>query len=533
MVDDSKATVPEPGERRFVLDSYGRLSRVPETGELEKIDVQWDDNRKVIERVGGTLGAELSDGLSAWKKGGKRPDWEKLLERVRSGESDGCVVWHTDRLFRQPRDLETLIELGDNGYKVFSAHGERDLSDPDDRFILRIEVAHAARSSDDTSRRIKRRFRTFREQGRTTGGPRRFGFPGKDTWWTPGEGETNADRPDVSPEVVEREREAIRAGAKLLLSKGGSAEKVAALWNGMGLRSMTGKEFIPTTVSATMKRPALGGYVVHEGEIVGRLPGKAILDKRTYDRLQALYAGRKRGRVAGEVGRSYVGTGILRCGVCGRKLTARTTKDKKYEDGTPRSVYYCAKQRRGCGTVFIDRRAVDRELMAFCVERLSDERHASELAALKSRASERLAAVRDEIDEIKRIQAGLSERVGTRRMSLDEFDVANEPLAADLARLTAERDTLDEAPTAEPTPVESAANLEAEWTGGDVSQNRAMLTRAIGNDKLCVWPSSRTGKRVFDRTRLRLLGPEKFAALAADWNTKKGQKKTMRPKVKG
>jgi site-specific DNA recombinase len=48
-----------------VLDSYGRLSRVPETGELEKIDTQWADNRQVIDRVGACPGEELSDGLSA------------------------------------------------------------------------------------------------------------------------------------------------------------------------------------------------------------------------------------------------------------------------------------------------------------------------------------------------------------------------------------------------------------------------------------------------------------------------------------
>src|SRR6266545_6428785 len=88
--------------RRVVLDSYGRLSRVPDTGELEKIETQWADNRKVIKRVGAALGEELSDGLSAWKRGVKRTGWERLLERVQSGESDGIVVWHTDRLFRQP-----------------------------------------------------------------------------------------------------------------------------------------------------------------------------------------------------------------------------------------------------------------------------------------------------------------------------------------------------------------------------------------------------------------------------------------------
>src|SRR6266550_1382773 len=97
---------PGRERRRPVLDSYGRLSRVPHTGELEKIETQLADNRKVIKRLGGILGEELSDGLSAWKKGVRRKGWERLLERVRSGVSDGIVVWHTDRLFRQPRDLE-------------------------------------------------------------------------------------------------------------------------------------------------------------------------------------------------------------------------------------------------------------------------------------------------------------------------------------------------------------------------------------------------------------------------------------------
>jgi hypothetical protein len=39
--------------------------------------------------MGGTLGEPLSDGLSAWKKGVRRKGWERLLERVESGESDG------------------------------------------------------------------------------------------------------------------------------------------------------------------------------------------------------------------------------------------------------------------------------------------------------------------------------------------------------------------------------------------------------------------------------------------------------------
>jgi site-specific DNA recombinase len=49
----------------------------------------------VIDRVGATLGEELEDGLSAWKRSVRRPGWQRPLERV---ESEGIVVWHTDRL---------------------------------------------------------------------------------------------------------------------------------------------------------------------------------------------------------------------------------------------------------------------------------------------------------------------------------------------------------------------------------------------------------------------------------------------------
>src|SRR5947208_2223797 len=214
--------------------------------------------------------------------------------------------------------------------------------------------------------------------------------------------------------------------------------------------------------------------------------------------------------------RTRTGRTYLRCGVCGRKLTARTVTGKTYPDGTVRATYFCSKQRRGCGRVFIDRKAVDAELLAFTVERLSDKRHTAELAALKTQVHERLAAVRAEIEDVEKLQAGLSARVGARKMTLDAFDAANEPLVADLGRLIAERDTLSAGAPEGPTEAASAATLEAEWKGGDIAEQRAMLTRAIGADKLTVLPGTRTGKRVFDRTRLQLLPSKAFAKLVKD-----------------
>jgi DNA invertase Pin-like site-specific DNA recombinase len=308
-----------------VLDSYGRLSKNPNTGEFEKIETQWADNREVIDRLGGVLGVELEDGLSAWRKGVRRPGWEKLLERVQSGASNGIVVWHTDRLFRQPRDLEKLIDLADKGFLVASAHGSRDLSDPDDRFILRIEVAQSAKESDDKSRRVRRRFATFREQGMGhIGGPRRFGWPGRDLTWTPSEGETDEDRPMVSDALVQRERRAIAEATETVLS-GVSDAVVAREWNEQGLLTAEGNTWVRLTVKSVLLRPTNAGLVEHEGALVATMPGEPIVDPTRFELLRTKYAARRKGRVAGEVGPGYIGTGIMRCGEpgCGAKLSAR------------------------------------------------------------------------------------------------------------------------------------------------------------------------------------------------------------------
>ncbi|RJQ81762.1 recombinase family protein [Pseudonocardiaceae bacterium YIM PH 21723] len=489
----------QDSKRRPVLDSYGRLSRVPETGELEKIETQWADNRKVVERVGATLGLELKDGLSAWRRGVRRPDWEKLLERVESGESDGVVVWHTDRLFRQPRDLEKLIELGERGVMVYSAHGARDLSDPDDRFILRIEVAHAARSSDDTSRRIKRRFSTFRESGRVAGGARMFGFPGKDRVWEPGKGQTNKDRPMVPDELVERERQAIRDATELLLT-GGTVGQVVREWNAAGLRSAVGNEWVSVSVRETLKRSVLGGVIEHEGKPVGRLAGDPIVDPEVHQRLRALFASRSRGRVVGE---RYIGTGIVRCGECGTKLSARSMSGEFYKDGTKRRTYGCSTHRRGCGHVYADVRKVDHELFEFTVARLTDVRHAQAITRAREQVADRLGQVNREIQDCEAIQKSLSARVGRRQMTLGAFEEAMEPLSRDLARLTAELESLSDGNPEGPVKPQTVEEVTRQWNDGDVAAKRGMLITALGRDQMVIDKHEGRARRVFDAERVR------------------------------
>jgi DNA invertase Pin-like site-specific DNA recombinase len=494
-----------PSGKVPVYDSYGRLSRVPETGELEKIDTQHADNHKTIERHGARVGLDLDDGLSAWKEGVRRKDWEKLLQRVRDRVVDGCCVWHLDRLFRRPRDLETLIDLADKGFKIISAHGTRDLSDPDDRFILRIEVAHAARSSDDTSRRIKRRFATFRESGRTTGGARRFGFGGLDVVARGPEGE----RVPVPDSLVAAERAALVQAATDMLA-GTTAAAIAARWNKAGLCHVTGKAWIPTTVKATMRRPALGGYVAHGGEMVGRLEGEPILDERTFDRLQALFASRRRGRPTGSAanGRKYLATGLLWC-VCGVKLAAHSQPPKTYPDGTVRAVYYCSKDRRGCGKVYADMLAVDLHVRALVIGRLSDPEYAEAIESARLEVSDKLAAVEKELKDCYEIEEALSAKLGARAMRVKAWAAAMEPLRRSIDDLEARKAKLrGGAPEGEPIKPESVEVLGARWDDGDHDQQRGMMARALGARRVVIKPYTGMGKRVFDHRRIDVVDPQ-------------------------
>jgi site-specific DNA recombinase len=510
MAPRKKVSAGQKADGPPVYDSYGRLSQMPDTGEFEKIETQWADNQKVIDRLGGVLGLELEDGLSAWKKEVRRPGWEKLLERVRPGASQGIVVWHTDRLFRQPRDLETLIELADSGFRVASAHGSRDLSDPDDRFILRIEVAHAARSSDDTSRRIKRRFATYREQGQGhIGGPRRFGWPGRDLTWTPGPEETDEDRPVVSDALVKRERRALREATDAVLS-GVSDAQIAREWNAGGLLTAAGKTWVRLTVKSVLLRPTNAGLIEHDGDLVSKTPGEPVVDPDKFERLRAKYAARRRGRLAGEVGPGYVGSGIMRCGECGARMTVR--KGDGFYQGTDvrRRYYTCAKERRGCGRVNADMRSVDQELRTLVVARLSDSRHAAALEAARAQVNERLAVVQTEIAECEAIQTALSERLGRREVTLAGFDRANEPLVEALAPLYVEREELLAGSPEGPTSAQLPEVIEGQWDAaqeaGDVSEMRSMLTQALGGSSLILDKYvKRPGPRVFDKRRLRLV----------------------------
>ncbi|MEU6671809.1 recombinase family protein [Streptomyces sp. NPDC046727] len=104
----------------------------------------------------------------------KRPGWDALLAEVDQGRIRHVLTDHPDRFMRQPRDLEEVMQIADDhDITLYGQANRHNLADPDDRLFLRIEVAHACRSSDDTSRdsMVDRA-----QEGRPHTGRRRHGY---------------------------------------------------------------------------------------------------------------------------------------------------------------------------------------------------------------------------------------------------------------------------------------------------------------------------------------------------------------------
>jgi hypothetical protein len=58
-----------------------------------------------------------------------------------------------------------------------------------------------------------------------------------------------------------------------------------------------------------------------------------------------------------------------------------------------KKYYTCEKERRGCGGVNADLRAVDQELRTYVILRLPDDRYAAAVEAARAQVADRLAAV--------------------------------------------------------------------------------------------------------------------------------------------
>jgi DNA invertase Pin-like site-specific DNA recombinase len=384
---------------------YARISSDPE-GDRLGVTRQREDCEALAARKGWPVGEVYIDDDRSAYSGKPRPEYRRLLDDIRSGSVDALIVYNLDRLHRQPRELEAFLDLCDTVRltNLATVEGDINLGSHDGRFHARILGAVARKSSDDASRRIKRKNEERAAQGLPTGGGTRpFGY--------------RPDRVTVDPAEAVLVREAV---ARVLA--GDSVRAIAADWNARGIPTAAGKRWTVETMRRMLYSARLSAQREHHGEIVA--PGKweAIITPEETARLRAILDERTRTRTRPV--RRYLLSGLLRCGLCDAPLVSRPQSN-----GDRR--YVCAKGpgHSGCGRLAINAEGIEAFLAESVLVQLDAPAVAAALAAAQSADAataaehEALRQDREQLDELARAY-------GEKRFTLAEWLAARKPIEA-------------------------------------------------------------------------------------------------------
>lgn len=276
-----------------------------------------------------------------------RPDYQRMMSRLRSGEFSHLLVWKIDRISRNLLDFSSMYkELKDLGITFVSKNEQFDTSNAIGEAMLKIILVFAELERNMTSERVTAVMLSRAENGQWNGGRVPYGYD-----WSKKEKlfSVNANEAKVVTLIYS------------LYEQYQSVLYVTRYLNDAGLKTKAGKAWSTTGVYKILTNPFYKGaylYNVHsdgkavekrgEGEwITVERHHEPIISDILFDRIQFVLKRNKRGGVPED--KTYIKknihvfAGLVKCGVCGNAMTA--TLDKRRADGWRPSIYGCSKRR--------------------------------------------------------------------------------------------------------------------------------------------------------------------------------------------
>lgn len=386
------------------------LTRISDdkAGEERGVARQEQDCRALAKRLGWGIGEiVIENDTSAFKRrrltmpdGSKvmrvlRPGFRRILDMLESGEADGLVAYDLDRVARDPRDLEDLIDVVEHRkIPVESVTGSLRLGNDGDITSARIHVAIANKSSRDTSRRVARKHQELAEEGKPGGGGYRgFGYT----------------RDGL--QVVEHEAEVIRDIARMVLDDM-SLVAIAKNLTERGIPTVRGLgPWAGRTVWGIISKPKIAGLRVYKGEVVGPGVWPAILERSVWEDVLAKLDERKSGHTPGL---KHWLNGCFFCSQCGHPLKACM--------GNKAMRYWCSTTVGGCGKIAINAAHSEAEISRQVIAMLTQPRVLEQLRSASD--SDSLAQARADLAADEQQLVEMAEAYAKRLLTFPEFMAA-------------------------------------------------------------------------------------------------------------
>jgi hypothetical protein len=383
---------------------------------------------------------------------------------------NAVVCWHVDRLTRSPRELEDVIDLADrHGLELATVSGEIDLASPTGRMIARMLGAAARHEAEHKAERQRRQRRQAAEAGKVAGGGKRsFGY--------------REDRVTID----EEEAEFVREAARRVLA-GESLSSLCREWKERGVTTVAGVPWKPSALRRLLASARISGRREHTprsswehtrpltGEIVSDAVWPGIIGHEDSDRLRALLGDPERRRRDPGTGRTYLLSGILRCGkpgadgtACGHGMVGRP------RSGTPRYVCPNVPGTDACGGTATNAAHTDDHIRDMVLAALESPAFMARLREPDGQGDELYERVRADEEELE----GLAEDFGNRLITRKEWMVARAPIQE---RLESNRARLAKVSRRAVLRgfVGGYEDMRTRWEALNDSQRRAVVTAAV------------------------------------------------------
>ena len=314
----------------------------------DSLKVQRRELIAYVELVLGITDYEVFEDPGYSAKNTDRPDYQAMMERIRTGEFTHLVVWKIDRISRNLLDFAYMYdELKRLGVTFVSKNEQFDTSTAIGEAMLKIILVFAELERNMTSERVTAVMLSRANNGQWNGGRVPYGY----SW----------DKESGTFAVVEQEAKVANRMAELY-EQYQSLLYVVKYMNDAGITTRNGKAWTPTAVRKILTNPWNIGHYVYNVHSGGKGTEKrsedewitvedhhpAILDERLFYRIKFLLTRNKRGGVPAS--KTYVRKnihifgGLLRCAKCGSNMSAN--QDRRRANGIRPSIYACGSRRR-------------------------------------------------------------------------------------------------------------------------------------------------------------------------------------------
>lgn len=313
----------------LVIDIYNRKSQKSKGRQVLSLGAQCEENKEMLNGMEGVKIGKIFNEARSASFPYNRPDFDELMNRLKTGKSHGVAVWRLNRLARNPID-EGLIKyyLYDKGYikKIIPVEGK--IHSPNDNVLISsIEFAQATQFSRDLKVDIERGMKTKAKDGG-------YNHKAPVGYINDKLNKTLLIHEEMAPYVVMMFN---------MRSQGISVGHIVDRMYMAGLRTKRGGKVHVNRLSICLKNPVYMGMIQWKGEVYDG-SHKAIVSKQLWYSAQEINA-QKAIKHAKKNKRNHLYIGIFKCGECGCSVTAEIQKGKVY--------YRCTKKRVKCSQRYI------------------------------------------------------------------------------------------------------------------------------------------------------------------------------------